>query len=151
MLIKTPQQLIDLANSIKAQASKAAKIQVLVSMGTCGIAAGATPVYEAFKSEVAKRGTSGMQVLSVGCVGLCHSEPTVEILNVETGKSTIYGNVKPEQAAAVLDGKGEEIKKSWFFPEDEKNPGDCLKARIVLRNSGRIDPESINDYFLRDG
>ncbi len=151
MLINNPEQLSALTLDLKKKADKAAKIQILVSMGTCGIAAGATPVFEAFKKEVSRRGNNDMKVLSVGCVGLCHSEPTVEILNVETGKSTIFGNVKPDQAAAILDGKGEQIKKSWYFPEDEKNPGDCLQARIVLRNSGRIDPESIDDYFLRGG
>ena len=151
MLITTPTQLDAYATDLKDKAGIAVQTQILVSMGTCGIAAGATPVFEAFKKEVTDKSLIKFEVISVGCVGLCHSEPTVEILDIKTGKSTIFGNVKADQVADILEGKGNQIKKSWYFPEDEKDPGDCLQARIVLRNSGRIDPESLNNYILRDG
>ncbi len=151
MLITTPKQLSTLTRELQKQARKAAKTQVLVSMGTCGIAAGATPVFEALKRAVTARGLTDIDVLSVGCVGLCHSEPTVEIVDVATGSSTIYGAVTPEQAAALLDGQGREVKKSWYFPEDEANTENRMQARIVLRNSGRINPERMDDYIARDG
>jgi len=151
MLITTPEHVARLATELRQHARKAVTRQVLVSMGTCGIAAGATPVLDALKREVSARGLTDVDVLGVGCVGLCHSEPTVEIVDRATGASTIYGDVTPEQAAALLDGHGREIKKTWYFPEDEQNAENRLQARIVLRNSGRINPERIEDYIARDG
>jgi len=151
MLIATPEQLSVLAASLQRQASQSVTTRVLVSMGTCGIAAGATPVLAALQQAVAARGLATVQVLGVGCVGLCHSEPTVEILDVAAGSGKIYGKVNAAHASGLLDGKGTLIRKSWYVPEDEKDPGTCMQARIVLRNCGRINPESLDDYIARDG
>ena len=51
------------------------RIRVLVGMATCGIAAGARPVLNAFLEEVAKRQLNNVTVSQTGCIGVCRLEP----------------------------------------------------------------------------
>ena len=54
-------------------------IRVVVGMATCGIAAGARPVLNAFVEEVGKRNLKNVQVTQTGCIGVCRLEPIVEV------------------------------------------------------------------------
>ena len=54
-------------------------IRIAVGMATCGIAAGARPVLNAFTEEVARRELSGVTVTQTGCIGICQYEPVVEV------------------------------------------------------------------------
>ncbi|MEG2087107.1 MAG: (2Fe-2S) ferredoxin domain-containing protein [Angelakisella sp.] len=54
-------------------------VRVVVGMATCGIAAGARPVLQAFSEEVAKRGLTHVSVQQTGCIGICQYEPVVEV------------------------------------------------------------------------
>ena len=67
-------------------------VQVIVGMGTCGIAAGAKETFNAIIEELDARGISHVLVRQTGCMGLCHSEPTVEVI-VPGMPGVIYGNV----------------------------------------------------------
>ncbi|MEG1380701.1 MAG: (2Fe-2S) ferredoxin domain-containing protein, partial [Ruthenibacterium sp.] len=62
-------------------------IRVVVGMATCGIAAGARPVLNAFTEEVARRNLSGVLVTQTGCIGICQYEPVVEV--TEPGKEKV--------------------------------------------------------------
>ena len=53
--------------------------RIVVGMATCGIAAGARPVLNAFVEEVNKRGLQNVQVTQTGCIGVCRLEPVVEV------------------------------------------------------------------------
>ena len=55
------------------------RIRVVVGMATCGIAAGARPVLNAFLEEVAKRSLENVTVTQTGCIGVCRLEPIVEV------------------------------------------------------------------------
>ena len=55
------------------------RIRVVVGMATCGIAAGARPVLNAFLEEVAKRNLDNVTVTQTGCIGVCRLEPIVEV------------------------------------------------------------------------
>ncbi len=55
------------------------RIRVVVGMATCGIAAGARPVLNAFLEEVAKRELTNVTVTQTGCIGVCRLEPIVEV------------------------------------------------------------------------
>ena len=69
------------------------EIQIIVGMGTCGIAAGAKLTLDAFlKSLDTHKLADHVLVRQTGCMGLCHSEPTVEVL-VPGMPSIIYGRV----------------------------------------------------------
>ena len=51
------------------------RIRVVVGMATCGIAAGARPVLNAFLEEVAKRELKNVTVSQTGCIGVCCLSP----------------------------------------------------------------------------
>lgn len=55
------------------------RIRVVVGMATCGIAAGARPVLNAFLEEVAKRDLENVTITQTGCIGVCRLEPIVEV------------------------------------------------------------------------
>ncbi len=75
-------------------------IKVVVGMATCGIAAGARPVLNAFVEEVNKEGLTGKVTVSqTGCIGICQYEPVVEIF--EADRKTTYVKMTPEKAQRV--------------------------------------------------
>ncbi len=78
-------------------------IRVVVGMATCGIAAGARPVLNAFVEEVNKQDLTGkVTVTQTGCIGICQYEPVVEIF--EDGKDKVtYVKMTPEKAAEVVE------------------------------------------------
>ena len=76
-------------------------IRVVVGMATCGIAAGARPVLNAFTDEVAKRHLSNVTVTQTGCIGMCQFEPIVEIL-VPGQEKVTYGKMTADKVARVV-------------------------------------------------
>ena len=73
--------------------------RVVVGMATCGIAAGARPVLNAFVEGVNKEGVS---VTQTGCIGICQYEPVVEVF--EPGKEKVtYVKMNPEKAQEVIE------------------------------------------------
>ena len=76
-------------------------IRVVVGMATCGIAAGARPVLNAFVDEVAKRHLQNITVTQTGCIGMCQLEPIVEVLAPGKEKVT-YCKVTPEKVARIV-------------------------------------------------
>lgn len=76
-------------------------IRVVVGMATCGIAAGARPVLNAFVDEVAKRNLKGVKVSQTGCIGMCQYEPIVEI--IQPGKEKVtYVKMTADKVAKVV-------------------------------------------------
>ena len=76
-------------------------VRVIVGMATCGIAAGARPVLNAFVDEVAKRHLQNVTVTQTGCIGMCQLEPIVEVL--EPGKEKVtYCKVSPEKVSRIV-------------------------------------------------
>ena len=77
-------------------------VQVIVGMGTCGIAAGAKDTFTALIDALTEKGLTNVLVRQTGCMGLCHSEPTVEV--VAPGMpSVIYGKVDAATAKEIVE------------------------------------------------
>lgn len=76
-------------------------IQVIVGMGTSGIAAGAKDTLAAFLSELEEQGITNVSLRQTGSLGLDHAEPTVEI-RMPDMPTVIYGKVTPEIAAKIV-------------------------------------------------
>ncbi len=76
-------------------------IRVVVGMATCGIAAGARPVMNAFVEEIGKRGLRDVAVSMTGCIGVCRLEPIAEVFSAD-GTKTTYVRMTPEKAARVV-------------------------------------------------
>ena len=158
-MIKNATELKETIDNIKRSNSQKPPINILVSMGTCGIAAGTTPVLKKIKEEMNSYESIKAQyeIVETGCMGLCHSEPTIELIERSTGKSIIYGNVAEKNIPGILRGgikktdEADILEKTWYYPEEEKNTKNVLQARIALKNTGRINPEKIEDYLNNDG
>ncbi len=75
--------------------------QIIVGMGTCGIAAGAKETFNAIIDELDAKDISHVLVRQTGCMGLCHSEPTVEVI-VPDMPTVIYGNVNAEVGKQIV-------------------------------------------------
>ena len=76
-------------------------VRIVVGMATCGIAAGARPVLNAFVDEVNKRKLANVTVSQTGCLGVCRLEPLVEIYTPGKEKVT-YVKVTPEKVAKIV-------------------------------------------------
>ena len=78
-------------------------VRVVVGMATCGIAAGARPVLNAFVEEVNKQGLyETVTVSQTGCIGFCQLEPIVEIH--EAGKEKVtYIKMTPDKVAEIVE------------------------------------------------
>ena len=76
--------------------------RIVVGMATCGIAAGARPVLNAFVDGVNKEGLGSDVVVSqTGCIGICQYEPVVEVYKAGEEKVT-YVKMTVEKAEKVL-------------------------------------------------
>lgn len=75
--------------------------RVVVGMATCGIAAGARPVLNAFSQEIARRKLAHVTVSQTGCIGMCQYEPIVEVF-VPGQEKVTYIKMTPEKAARVV-------------------------------------------------
>ncbi len=87
--------------SVTLRENAEAGTRVMVGMATCGIAAGARPVLNAFVEEVAKRNLQDVMVTQTGCIGICQYEPVVEVVTPGHVKVT-YVKMTPEKALRVV-------------------------------------------------
>ena len=79
------------------------QVRVVVGMATCGIAAGARPVLNAFVEAVNESGLAGdVTVSQTGCIGICQYEPVVEIYEAG-GVKTTYVKMTPEKPKTVVE------------------------------------------------
>jgi NADP-reducing hydrogenase subunit HndB len=98
---------LDDLRKIKEKAKQAAKArhesspQVIVGMGTCGIAAGARAIMTAVQDEISKRGIQNVFVMQTGCIGMCQREPLIDIVRPGEPRVT-YGNVNPEDVPRII-------------------------------------------------
>jgi len=128
--------------------------KIKVGMASCGLAAGAGKVYTEIE-EYLKNNKVEASAHKTACIGMCFAEPLVEFID-EKGHSITYGRVTPEKIADLIESykSGSPIKENIILADEEKAAeNETLKkqTRIVLRNTGKIDPESIEDYLHEKG
>ena len=88
--------------------------RIVVGMATCGIAAGARPVLNAFVAAVNEAGLAEtVSVTQTGCVGICQYEPVVEVYKEGEEKVT-YVKMTAEKAQKVIE---EHLKKGNVVAE----------------------------------
>ncbi len=129
--------------------------EVIVGLGTCGIAAGARKSYEALRGALESKGI-GVRLGGTGCVGMCYLEPLVEIVHAD-GKRYLYGKVDEKKAQRIVDEHvaGGQVIDKMLVDLESAESGDAAymrkQRRIVLRNCGAMDPEKIDEYMARGG
>lgn len=89
------------AAKLNAPASDAEGTHIVVYMGTCGIAAGARATLDVFAEEMERAGIAEVSIRQTGCMGLCHSEPNVEV-KVPGMPPVVYGRVDEEAARKII-------------------------------------------------
>ncbi|MCE5201646.1 MAG: (2Fe-2S) ferredoxin domain-containing protein [Synergistaceae bacterium] len=75
--------------------------QIIIGMGTCGIAAGARAVMTAVLEELAKRNLTNVAVLQTGCIGMCQKEPLLDVVRPGEDRVT-YGPVSPKDVPRII-------------------------------------------------
>jgi len=110
-------------------------IQVKVSAAACGIASGALEIFDLLREN----SDTNTRVIKTGCMGFCHSEPTIEVVIPQVGEK-IYGGVDALKALRIL----KEAEKHSLYSEEGLYDHPLLK-KIALNHCGSIDPEDIDD------
>jgi NADP-reducing hydrogenase subunit HndB len=99
--MKSLEELRAIKERAKKQLEDSENIRIVVGMATCGIAAGAKPVFEAIADEVAKRKLKNVAVVQTGCIGVCQFEPVVEVYKGNKERVT-YVKMDPQKAIRVI-------------------------------------------------
>lgn len=156
------QEIQEQAQSIWRDFADRGKRRVLVGGGTCGRAAGALEIMQSVRAFFEEQGLSA-EVTEVGCLGLCYAEPLVElsapgmprVMYRDVTDANIHdllrgyfvdGRANRDNALAVMEGPAVE-----GIPAFAELPMLKGQVRVVLRNAGLIDPESIHHYIARGG
>ena len=114
-------------NDLRKREAEGKEIQIVVGMGTCGIAAGAKQTLDAFIAGLDEHKlVDNVLVRQTGCMGLCHSEPTVEII-APGMPAVIYGTVDAEVAKEIIQKHiiGRELLSEYIL---DRPAVDILKA-----------------------
>lgn len=124
---------------------------IKVGLASCGIAAGGRKVYEALSTQLQEKRLD-VRLKQTGCMGMCYNEVLVEVSSPQNGR-TFYGRVTPNKVERIINEHliGGKPVTEWIIPDKEINSLLAKQKRIVLRNCGVIDPESIDDYLAADG
>ncbi len=85
----------------KQMKAAAGNVQVIVAMGTCGIAAGARDTMKSVLNFIETNNLSGVSVTQTGCIGMCEQEPILQVVIGENPKVT-YGKVNVEVAEQIM-------------------------------------------------
>ncbi|MDR2053479.1 MAG: (2Fe-2S) ferredoxin domain-containing protein [Treponema sp.] len=88
-------------------------IQIIVGMGTCGIAAGAKNTLDSFIDALdGDELADTVMIRQSGCMGYCNSEPTVKVI-VPGMPGVLYGKVDNAAARDIIKThiKGRELVK----------------------------------------
>ena len=124
---------------------------IKVGLASCGVAAGGREVYDALSTKLRQKGLN-VELKQTGCMGMCYNEVLVEVSSPEGGR-VFYRHVTPERVDRMVEEHliGGQPVTEWVIPDEEIDNLLAKQKRIVLRNCGIIDPESIDDYLAADG
>ena len=129
-------------------------ISVKVGMASCGMAAGASEVYQKLEAYLAESKLP-VSLSKTACIGMCFEEPLVEFSGAEAGRLTI-GAASAETITTALDeylAGGIPNQRIILSDKSEAIHNELIsnQVRIVLRNCGVIDPESLPEYEAQGG
>jgi bidirectional [NiFe] hydrogenase diaphorase subunit len=158
----TPEELQKIA-LIEKESQAQCKHKVCVCMAAGCLSQKSDQVKDALDKEVAKRGLDkDVQVKGVGCLGLCAAGPLVAIdktpampldpelpLPKKDIPDVLYQAVTANDAADIIGNLDKQPVKRIQYPTDV--PFFTRQKKIVLENSGVIDPERVEEYIAADG
>jgi NADH:ubiquinone oxidoreductase subunit F (NADH-binding)/(2Fe-2S) ferredoxin len=178
MKIKSESDLKKISDEAKSKLVPS-EVRIQVGTATCGLAKRAKATKEVLESEV-KRQKLKAKIIEVGCNGMCYQEPIVDVIQKGKPKIT-YGTMTVDKVAQLVKALKEKtvLKENLLFRTDEEEilitdekasyvsdqspeplqevteyhqyPFYQKQKKIVLRNSGLIDPRSIEEYIACGG
>jgi bidirectional [NiFe] hydrogenase diaphorase subunit len=112
------------------------------------VSCGADGVRHAISDAIASQGLAGkVEVCGTGCLGMCGRGPLV----LSAADQRLYGSVTPADAAELVSADAGARKTLESRAIDLESPFFARQQRIVLANSGRVDPEKLTDYIGAGG
>ncbi len=87
-----------------------------------------------------------VEVVGVGCMGFCGRGPLVQIDPDEI----LYEEVTPDRATSIIEAIANKSEAD-LLKGDPNHPFFSHQVRIVRENSGKIDPERIEEYIAVGG
>jgi NADH-quinone oxidoreductase subunit F len=149
--------------------------RLIIGMATCGIASGGKALKDFAAAYLAKKGFKA-EIQSVGCIGMCHAEPLVDV-KLHGKPRVTYDNMTEEKLKRVMDEHligGSPVKElalaqlsedmsvgdfgALNYPDAYKGiqkysdlPFFAKQKRVVLRNCGVLDPTHLDEYIARGG
>ena len=138
---------------------------VFVGTGTCGLGAGAAKTLLAIRHYLATHGALDVDVMEVGCIGLCVEEPLVDIQlpgRTRVSYARVAAKDVPSLLDTVLQGEADAFAPLGQFRDEALAPWDGIgfldehpffapQTRWVLANCGIVDPASLDEYLARGG
>ncbi|MEG4940640.1 NADH-quinone oxidoreductase subunit NuoF [Microcoleus sp. F4-D5] len=138
--------LTELLEIAQQERSRQKSIRINCCTSTGCRAANSLGVQANLQTAVKEHGLSDrVEVIGVGCMGFCGRGPLVEI----EPNNTLYEEVKPEEAASIIDALNGGTAKP--IQGDTQHPFFARQMRIVREHSGKIDPERIEEYIAVGG
>jgi bidirectional [NiFe] hydrogenase diaphorase subunit len=130
---------------------QAFRCRLLCCASTPCLSSGATAVQQALEEAVAEHKLNGeVAIVSTGCMGPCSRGPMVT-LQTPGQEDVYYENVTPESARQIV---AEHVAANQPVA-DKMMPSDlpffAKQKKVVLSNSGVIDPERLEDYVAHGG
>ncbi|MBK1650293.1 NADH-quinone oxidoreductase subunit NuoF [Rhabdochromatium marinum] len=113
---------------------------------------GALPVFEALNANRDEQEHANCRIKSVGCMGLCSAGPLVAVASTDAplAEAQLYRDVSAADAPDILtSAKTATPLERLHCPNDM--PFFARQQRIVLENSGVIDPNSFKGYVAVGG
>ncbi len=138
--------------------------QVLICGGTGCTSSGSAAIQEAFEASIAANGLAEeVKLVQTGCFGLCALGPVVIIYP----EGTFYSRVEVKDVEEIVTEhllKGRVVRRLAYTDTGKEVAEEAIEnialndtafykpqQRVVLRNCGVIDPESIDEYIAMDG
>ena len=129
----------------EAQSRTSARVNVCGAAGCQSLESDALKAALVEAAAAQGYGAESCVIRKVGCLGLCGAGPLV---SAEPG-GVLYSRVRPDDAPDIIAAlNGSPVERIHL---DAKLPFFARQKRIVLENSGRIDPERLEDYVAADG
>ena len=137
---------------------------IFVGAGTCGLGAGAGDTLTAVHSFLDKHEIKA-DVIKVGCIGLCSSEPLLDVQlpgrarlcfqqvmadDVHAILEAVFHDMVPEEHV-LLQFPGKDLQPWPEVTVLDEHPFFKPQTRWVLANCGMIDPSNIGEYIARGG
>lgn len=140
----TPDDLPKVAEAENAEASTFEHtIRVCVAAGCLSLHS--DQIKQHLEQQLQEHGSTHCRVKGVGCMGLCSAGPLVSV----RPEKILYQAVTPEDAPAIVESLGDRPVERLVCPTER--PFFTQQTKIVLANSGEIDPERLEDYLAVGG